>query len=234
MGDASGDGQGRRVGESELMTTIKRFGLAVAVLGLIAGASGRASAGFVTYYTENSAFGAGSAALSNANHTIAFSGGNNDVTITFNAILAGSPTSVNNALPVALGTFTVTETGNSNVGAPSNHFVLQINQTAPSVGFGTDSGPLSGSFQSNNNHHGEIDFASTTIVIGSVTYALQGLTGDNHALTLPNSGSVTLFATITDTTTGAVPEPSSLALSSIAGLTGLGYTWRRRNRAATA
>ena len=98
------------------MTTIKRFGLAVVVLGLIAGASGRVSAGLVTYFTENSAFGAGDAARSNANHTIAFSGGNNDVTITFNAVLASSPTSVNNALPVALGTFTITETGNSNVG----------------------------------------------------------------------------------------------------------------------
>ena len=211
------------------MTTIKRFGLAVVVLELIAGASGRVSAGLVTYFTENSAFGA----RSNANHTIAFSGGNNDVTITFNAVLASSPTSVNNALPVALGTFTITETGNSNVGAPSNPFVLQINQTSPTSGCGTDPGSIAGSFQGNDNHHGEIDFASTSVVIGSVTYALQGLTGVNNALILPNSGSVTLFATITDNSTGAVPEPSSLALSGIAGLMGLGYS-RRRNRAATA
>ena len=32
-------------------------------------------------------------------------------------------------------------------------------------------------------------------------------------------------------TLSAVPEPSSLALGSIAGLMGLGYAWRRRRRA---
>jgi hypothetical protein len=31
---------------------------------------------------------------------------------------------------------------------------------------------------------------------------------------------------------GSVPEPSSLALCGIAGLSGLGYAWRRRRRAA--
>jgi hypothetical protein len=230
MGDASIEGRGGRPEESVAMM-MRRFGLAVAVLGLVAGASGRASAGLVTYYTEKSAFGIGSAALSNSNHTITFSGGNSDVTVTFNPILMTSPTSVSDATPGSLGTFSVTETGSSNVSAPSNPFVLQINQTAPTIGFATDSGTLAGSFQSNNNHHGEIDFASTTVVIGSVTYALQGLTGEHHALILPNSGSVTLYATVTST---AVPEPSSVALCGIAGLTGLGYAWRRRNRAATA
>jgi hypothetical protein len=189
-----------------------------AVLGMIACGSGRSDAAFLTYVeTATASDSLGGTFFPNATVTIA---GTGDTSTVYQ--FQGFP-----LMPaINLSNTTVTVTG---------------------IGTATFTDPFA--IVANNGLHG-VDFVELTTL-----HAALGL--QNPSLGLydlrspigPLSGvpdiTLVVFGTslgafeLTGTSIGtfqatAAPQPSSLALCGIAGLSGLGYAWRRRKRVAVA
>jgi hypothetical protein len=99
-------------------------------------------------------------------------------------------------------------------GDAAGTFTLTIDQTVPSLGSGGLSGALSGTI-SESSSGGTLDFSSTTLVLGDVTYTLQQPPGGYDLVPPTTLNGETSIQMHIDTST--VPEPAFL------GLTGLGF-----------
>ena len=120
-------------------------------------------------------------------------------------------TTVNTSTPSGftsadLGTFTVGGTGTF----AATPFVLQINQTVPSVGTGTFTATLTGTLITTGSAS-RIVFDQTSLFIGNVRYDLANLTFGNTLFLDPNAtGGITRITALVST---PVPEPATMICS---------------------
>jgi hypothetical protein len=138
-----------------------------------------------------------------------FGSGPNTLTLSYSGIVnstVGTPTNSSAGFMIA----SVLGTGGDAAGT----FTLTIDQTVPSLGSGGLSGALSGTI-SESSSGGMLDFSSTTLVLGDVTYTLQQPPGGYDLVPPTTLNGETSIQMHVDTST--VPEPAFL------GLTGLGF-----------
>jgi hypothetical protein len=138
-----------------------------------------------------------------------FGSGPNTLTLSYSGIVnstVGTPTNSSAGFMIA----SVLGTGGDAAGT----FTLTIDQTVPSLGSGGLSGALSGTI-SESSSGGTLDFSSTTLVLGDVTYTLQQPPGGYDLVPPTTLNGETSIQMHIDTST--VPEPAFL------GLTGLGF-----------
>jgi hypothetical protein len=199
-----------------MISSIKRFGLTVVVVGLMAGAVGRAEAAFVIY-TESAQFVGtlGGTRFEYANLTFTQTADTNNV------VLFDPARSI---YEVVNSTATVTITG----GTFASHLFATL--TVPTITLSNWSGGFGGivlaSDQSdimlvNSPSFVGYDLRSTIEINGQSFTAnfSKPFATDQGDLIFTNSGGFSTF-------TASVPEPSSLALCGIAGLTGIGFARR--------
>lgn len=184
----------------------KRLGLAVAVLGLMAGASGQAKASQIVTWTGNDSFDNESISFASfiANEITGFSGGG----IYHNH--SGEPVSIGidvhiNGIWVTVRTTTI----------PSD------NATHP---FSSIAGPLT-------FFKGSVDGLrlTSTPISGNSFHNMRGL-NDVYG----TNNQVTSFTFDTSDALFSVPEPSSIALVFTALPMGLGLAWKRRRMVKAA
>jgi hypothetical protein len=216
-----------------MMSIMRRIGLAVAVVGLVAGATGQSIAG-VVLYTDRAAFAAASTGV----QTIDFEG----------LTSPGAATSYDSSLTTSGVTFTDSSSRlfviasdfdpgfdfgsgaylQSNFGDGTIDIALPANVTA----FGADFGEFDQYTVSVALSTGQIyDFETP----GNNSYTFRGFTSDT-AIASVSFTSPGFAPTLDNVSFGAaaVPEPSTLISGGIAALFGLGYGWRRRKAGATA
>jgi len=131
-----------------------------------------------------------------------------------------------------LGVFTLllSPSVNFTIPAATTNFTLRVVQTIPSAGNQTLTSELTGSVVSVGPAQSStigVAFTNPNFTIGSVTYALNNLTnsGGFSNVFLVSPGANTLSVRVT-----AVPEPSTLAMAGMGGLSLLGYSLRRYRR----
>ena len=140
-------------------------------------------------------------------------------------------TTVNTSTPSG---FTVADLGTitlSGVGTFSpTPFTLRVSQTAPTVGSGDFSGTLTGTLISGGSD-ARIVFSNMSLMIGSVTYQLNNLTGGNTLfLDTTSTGGITRISAQISAP-AAIPEPATMILLGT-GLAGAAGAVRRRRNAA--
>jgi hypothetical protein len=225
------------------MTNVaRRIGLAVAILGIMAGAAEKASAGpTVTFYTSESSF---LAATSDA------------TVINFEGIVPDN--SFGSILDTQLiGGVTFTSSGGLYVagpnaptsGSPYESAVLNTDLNAPITSdltsVGTNFTAVGGAFDSllEPGSTETLVLTGTTGVLDTETVTTGtlgaggpldffGWTVSGDTVVSVTSSQPNPFAGLDNFTYGfamnAVPEPSSIVSAGIACLTGMGYFWRRR------
>jgi hypothetical protein len=195
--------------------SLKRFGLAVAVLGLVAGAVGRTEAALLIYTDQGTGSGSlGSTPFTDALVTVSFTGDTTNVIseagFGFRNLIGTATVTV-----AGVGTATFTDSMEAFVNQPSLFAGIGDTTLGTSV-LATDTSPL---------------FA---------TYDLKGPIGPisgtaffNVDVSFPTTlGGFVLNSIPGDTSfTATVPEPASLILAGTAALMGLGSAWRHRKRA---
>lgn len=239
------------------MRALVQSTLTVAVLASVGGlASPPAARATTVQFYDSGSFtaGSGESATNYGNPQLTVGSGFNTLNITYYVPNLGFPTTLSSSnLPqtVSIGSLSVNDNAfggrsSQDTFSPTGSFSLTITQTKPtsSNDTGTYTAALGGSISGNtSNGSGSVTFnfgnaASTQFTIDNITYQLTDQNGNPLTSVSVNvsggSGSATLYATVSDPSPAitTAPEPSTLAMAGMGGLTLLAYGWRRRSGAS--
>ena len=188
------------------MNRLRQLVSAAFVASIVLSAS-NAQASPVTFSTSG-IFTCAGCSNSGTNSVTFFGGTGNALMLTFTGL--GS-TSLNTPTGSSFGNFQTFFSG-TGVIAASGTFTLMVSQTVPTSASDVFSSTFSGTFSASNSGSGVVNFTTTSVTIGGITYSIT-----NNPLNLvppaSNNGITTVFGNITDAqVVTPVPEPASVLL----------------------